>query len=68
MKKLEDLFKEEAEQKLSKMAQEGGTRSSLLWKMLKECEDINHMDEYGTTTEDGRIIKDPEEAKENIAD
>ncbi len=50
------------------MAQEGGTRSSLLQKMLKECEDINHMDEYGTTTEDGRIIKNPEEAKENIAD
>ncbi len=27
----------------------------------------NHMEEYDTMTEDGRIINDPEEANEHIA-
>ncbi len=48
------------------MAEEGGTESSLFWKMQKECEDRNYMEEYDTITEEGRIIKDLEEAKEHI--
>ncbi len=43
------------------MAEEERTGSSLFSKMQKECE------EYDTLKEDCRIIKDPEEAKEHIA-
>ncbi len=35
--------------------------------MQKECEERNVLEEYDKIKEDSRIIKDPEEAKEHIA-
>ncbi len=48
------------------MVQKGRTGSSLFRKLLKECEDRNHMEEYDTITEDGRIIKYSEQANEHM--
>ena len=65
---LEKAEKDNVQQRIHKIIKEGGIKSNLFWKIRKRI--INKSkpdDDYDTITEDGQTLKEPEEAKEYIA-
>ena len=55
------------QQNLEKMKSEGTTKSNAFWKHRANIIGKFSKDEYDTINEEGRILTDPEEAKEHIA-
>ena len=71
-RKLKDEIKRNVEkqikEKLTKLGEEGYTKSNTFWKMRAEKEGKGEIDPYDTITEEGKLIEDPQEAKDYIAD
>ncbi len=66
--KIEENIKEESKRKLEKMRDRFGIRTNEFWRHRANCEGKDQKDDYDTVTEEGRIIENPIEAKEYIAD
>ena len=71
-RKLKEAIKSHIEKqikdKLTRLGEEGYTNSNTFWKMRAEKEGKGEIDPYDTITEDGKLIEDPQEAKNYIAD
>ena len=64
---IEQSEKTATEEELNKMKSEGGTKSNTFWKHRARISGKFTKEEYDTMDEQGKIIEDPEKAKEHIA-
>ncbi len=67
-KQKEQDEKERRNKMINTLINEGGTKSQLFWRMRKKIISKDSDASYDTKDEDGNTIKDPEQAKNHIAD
>ena len=60
--------RETIKQTADKLIREGGANSNTFWKTRKRVMNHNNHDDYYTIDENGNPIKDPDTAKDHIAD
>ena len=65
---IEKQHRESIKQTADKLIREGGANSNTFWKTRKRIMNHNNQDDYDTIDENGNPIKDPDTAKEHIAD
>ena len=65
---IQDQNKEELQQTIKKIIEEGGTKSQNFWKIRRKILGSRAKENYDLITEDGEKITDEEQSKEYIAD
>ena len=64
----ENMEKQMVEDRINKLAREGGVKSDLFWKIRKQILNKSKSDDdYDIITEDGITITDPQKTKEHVA-
>ena len=67
-KEIEEDTIKQTRDTLTKLSQEGGTKSNMFWRLRKKYLGGNTQTNYDTMTENGEMIRSGEETKKHIAD